>query len=203
MDVSYGCDEMAANVRKDISDLIVNTDTMANLLGYTRQRINQLAKEGILEKKAPGRFYLMLNVQRYIDFLKAGQHEEEEESQAAYWEEKALHEKAKREMAELKLAKLKNRLHDADDVEMVMTNMLATFRSRILGIPQKIAPQILGMENLAEINEMINQELELALAELSEYNPEMFAGGEEIEEEDDQVIPENTEDGCTPTEADN
>lgn len=193
---------MAANVRKDISDLIVNTDALANLLGYTRQRINQLAKEGILEKKAPGRFYLMLNVQKYIDFLKAGQHEEEEESQAAYWEEKALHERAKREMAELKLAKLKNRLHDADDIEQIMGNMLVTFRNRILGIPQKAAPKIIGMENLAEINETINTELLEALIELSEYDPEMFAGGEDIEEEDDQVNQEDIESGSSTTESD-
>lgn len=191
---------MAKDVRKDISDLIVHTDVMANLLGFTRRRVNQLVNEGVLERKAPGRFYLMLNIKKYLDFLRTGQYEEEEKAQAEYWEEKALHEKAKREMAELKLAKLKNRLHDADDIELIITNMLITFRNRILGIPQKVAPKIIGMENLAEINDAINSELLEALTELSEYDPEMFAGGEAIEEEDDQAVPENTEGGSAATE---
>jgi len=55
---------MATNVRKDISDVIVNTDVMAELLGFTRQRINQLAKEGVLEKQAPGRFLLLISQPR-------------------------------------------------------------------------------------------------------------------------------------------
>lgn len=177
---------MSQEVKRDISDLIVSTDVMADLLGYTRQRINQLVKEGVLEKKAPGRFFLKQNIKKYIEFLKTGQKSEDEgEAHAQYWEEKALHEKAKREIAELKLAKLKNRMHDAADIELVLTNMLVTFRNRILAIPQKVAPKIIGLTNLAEISDIINAELLEALKELSEYDPAMFAGGEIIEEEDD------------------
>lgn len=181
---------MAKNVKTDISDLIVNTDVMADLLGYTRQRINQLAKEGVLEKQAPGRFPLYLNIKKYLDYLRYGQGEtENDDTAAAYWEEKALHEKAKREMAELKLAKMKNQLHDAADVEMCLTNMIVTFRNRILAIPQKVAPKVIGVENLAEISDIINTELLEALTELSEYDPGMFAGeGDFTEEEDEDII---------------
>lgn len=186
---------MAKDVKRDISDLIVSTDVLADLLGYTRQRINQLAREGVLEKQAPGRFLLKLNINKYLDFVKTGQTaDEEDEAAAQYWEEKALHEKAKREMAELKLARLRNRLHDAAVVEMVMTNMLTVFRNRVLAIPQKVAPKIIGMKNLAEISEIINIELLEALTELSDYDPAMFARGEEFgePEEDDEVIPQDS-----------
>lgn len=194
---------MAKDVKKDISDLVVSTDVMADILGFTRRRVNQLVNEGVLERKAPGRFLLLQNVKKYLEFLRTGQYEEEEEAQAEYWEEKALHEKAKREMAELKLAKLKNQLHDATDIELVMTNMLVNFRNRILGIPQKVAPKIIGIENLAEISEIINNELLEALTELSEYDPAMFAGGEIIEEEDDQSVSEDIGSGSATAEADN
>ena len=180
---------MAVDVKKDISDVIVNTDVMAELLGYTRQRVNQLAKEGVLNKQAPGRFLLRQNIKKYVDYMRVNQvGEDEEGATAQYWEEKALHEKAKREMAELKLAKIKNQMHDAADIELVMTNMLVTFRTRILSIPQKISPKVIGVTNLAEISETINIELLEALTELSEYDPAMFAGGDAIEEEDDEVI---------------
>jgi hypothetical protein len=181
--------------KTDISDLIVSTDAMATLLGFTRQRINQLAKEGILEKQAAGRYPLMKNVQRYIEYLRTGvkdKGDEDDEAQAKYWEEKALHEKAKREMAEIKLAKLKNQMHDASDVELVMTNMLVTFRTRILAIPDKVAPRVIGLKNLSEISDAINNELLEALTELSEYDPALFAGGGDDETEDDQPVPEDS-----------
>jgi len=193
---------MASNIKRDISDVIVNTDTLAGLLGFTRQRINQLAKEGILEKKAPGRFPLMLNIKRYVEFLRTGQKDEDEEATAQYWEEKALHEKAKREMAELKLAKIRGQLHDAADIELAITNMLVTFRNRILGVPQKVAPKIIGLTSLAEVMEVINTELLEALTELSEYDPAMFAGGEDIEEEDDEAVSKDAQIGGPSAKAD-
>ena len=109
----------------------------------------------------------------------------------------------------MKLAKMRNQLHDARDVELALTNMVVTFRNKVLSIPQKLAPKIIGLDNLAEITEAINEELYEALTELSEYDPAMFAGGEEIiEEEDDQVISEDNQssednqEGCTSTETD-
>lgn len=192
---------MAANVKKDISDVIVNTDVIAELLGFTRQRINQLAKESVLEKQAPGRFLLRKNIKKYIDYIRINQTEDDESATAQYWEEKALHEKAKREMAELNLARQRGHLHDAADVELVLTNMLVTFRNRILGTPQKVAPKIIGLTNLAEIVEVVNEELLEALTELSEYDPAMFAGGECIEEEDDEAISESVESNSPPAKA--
>lgn len=189
---------MSTNVKKDISDVIVNTDVMAELFGYTRQRVNQLAKEGVLEKQAPGRFLLLRNIKKYIDFIRISQiGEDEEGATAQYWEEKALHEKAKRETAELKLAKMRGQLHDAADVELAITNMLVTFRNRILGAPQKVAPKIIGLNNLAEIMDVISVELLEALNELSEYDPAMFAGGEDTEEEDDETVSKNAQIGGT------
>lgn len=189
---------MTKKAKKNISDLIVSTDVMADLLGYTRQRVNQLAKEGVLAKTAPGRWPLADNIKRYLDFMKHGQRtDQEEEAEIQYWEEKALHEKAKRETAELKLAKMRNQLHDATDVELALTNMVVTFRNKILSIPQKLAPKIIGLDNLAEITEAINDELLEALTELSEYDPALFAGGEIIEEEDDEAFPEDFKEGST------
>ena len=46
-----------------------------------------------------------------------------------YWSEKALHEAAKRKLAELELARRQNLSHDAADVERVMTDMLSKLLS--------------------------------------------------------------------------
>lgn len=178
------------SVKTDVSGIIVNTDALAKLFGVTRRYINQLAKEGVLERRAPGRWQLETNVIKYIEFLRSGKSDPEgQESKSIYWEERAKHEAAKREMAELKLAKLKNQMHDAADVEMVMTNMLTVFRNRILGIPQKLAPKLISMNNLAEISNIIETELMETLLELKDYDPALFVvedGGDEQDDDADE-----------------
>ncbi len=184
-------------VKKDVSGLIVNTGVLAKLFGVTSRYVNQLAKEGVLEKRAPGRWPLEQNVNRYIEFLRSGKKDpEEQESRSIYWEEKAKHEAAKREMAELQLAKLKNQMHDATIVELVMTDMLTTFKNRLLGLPQKISPKVIGLKSISEVNDMLASEINEALAELSDYSPALFAeGGEDTgdDESNDGSILEDSE----------
>lgn len=162
-------------MKNDISDLIVNTDVMAQILGLTRQRVNQLALEGIIEKKAPGRYLLMENVQRYITFMRTGKiSNDAKDSAGLYWSEKALHEKAKRENAELNLAQKRGELHLGTNVEMVMTHMLITFRNRMLIIPSKMSPLLVGRRDQGEIEDLLDNEIRAALTNLSEYDPAMF-----------------------------
>jgi len=174
------------SVKTDVSGIIVNTDVLAKLFGVTRRYINQLAKEGVLERRAPGRWPLEPNISKYIEFLRTGKTDKEgQEAKSIYWEERAKHEAAKREMAELKLSKLKNQMHDAADVEMIMTNMLTIFRNRILGIPQKLAPKLISLNNLAEISSIIEDEILEALTELKDYDPSLFAVEDDGDEQDD------------------
>lgn len=156
-------------VNKENADVIVTTDKLAELFGFSRQRINQLAKEGVLEKKAPGRFFLMLNIKKYIEFLRNGTVSEEEgEATALYWEEKALHERAKREKAEIELELFKGNLLKATDVEQTMADMILTAKSRLLSIPSKVSPKILGQKNITAVAEIIRGEIYEALNELKE-----------------------------------
>lgn len=190
-------------VKQDVSGIVVNTDVLAKLFGVTRRYVNQLATEGVLEKRAPGRWPLEQNVNRYIEFLRSGKKDpEEQESKSIYWEEKAKHEAAKREMAELQLAKLKNQMHDAATVELVMTDMLTTFKNRLLALPQKISPKIIGLKSIAEVNDVLASEINEALTELSDYSPCLFAeGGEDNgdNESDDRSVLEDSESGSTAT----
>jgi len=190
-------------VKQDVSGIVVNTDVLAKLFGVTRRYVNQLATEGVLEKRAPGRWPLEQNVNRYIEFLRSGKKDpEEQESKSIYWEEKAKHEAAKREMAELQLAKLKNQMHDATTVELVMTDMLTTFKNRLLALPQKVSPKVIGLKSIAEVNDVLASEINEALTELSDYSPCLFAeGGEDNgdDESDDGSVLEDSESGSTAT----
>lgn len=146
---------------------IVKSKELAEILAITTRRVNQLVKEGVLEKDGKGCFDLTRAVPAYITYATL---ENDELRQ-----EKTLHERAKRQAAELKLGKLRNQLHDADDVKRVMTHMLITFRNRILGIPSKTAPLLIGRSSIGEIQQVLNKEVYDALTELADYDPMMFA----------------------------
>lgn len=73
--------------------------------------------------------------------------------------ERALHEKAKREIAELKLAKLQGKAYDARTVELVMTEMMSNLRTQLLGLPSKLAPILEGHKK-EEIYDILTKEIE-------------------------------------------
>lgn len=146
----------------------VKSKALASILGITQRRVNQLAKEGILNKDSKGSFDLVEAVPAYIAYATT---ENDELRQ-----EKILHERAKRRKAELDLKVREGKLHEAEDVEFALTGMIVTFRNRLLSIPSKLAPQLIGVNSIAEIQTVIDTELREAMTELSEYDPAMFNG---------------------------
>lgn len=64
-------------------------------------------------------------------------------------------------------------MHDAADVELLMTDMLTNLRTQLLGIPAKMATQLANREK-EYIDQVLTDEINSRLTELSDYNPEMF-----------------------------
>lgn len=169
----------------DIKEL---TSTQANLgraLGVSSPRVNQLVKEGVV-MLAPdttnGQVLVFESIKNYY----SGKNATGEDGEAIdYMEEKAKHEKVKRELAELKLAKCEGNVYDATTVELVFVEMTTMLRSQLLGLPTKLAPIFEG-KSKEDIYQIMNDEIEAKLAEIGEYNPEMFMEEvEEIDGEDD------------------
>ncbi len=146
------------------------SEKLADILGFTGpRRVQQLTKEGALTREANGLYNIPASVERFYRKRFVGA------AAVDFETERALHEKAKRELAEINLARTKGEIHMAGDVEMVWTGMLMNFRSRIMGMPSKLAPQIVGMETIAEISGVLEAATSEALAELSEYDPAQFS----------------------------
>lgn len=166
-----------------------NAKMLAEILDITERRVNQLCTEkGLFEKDLSGKFNITECIEAYYreKFDKADYAKEREREQA-------LHERIKREKAELSLRKMKNELHEATVIELAITNMLTTFRNRILGIPAAVAPKCFR-KTIPEINNILRDELTCALGELSEYDPAMFTDFEvDNGAENDTVIQEDSE----------
>ncbi len=151
---------------------------LADILMITTRRVNQLVDEEVLIREPEGDFILPTAVAAYYEYKYADKNEID------YLAEKALHEKAKRELAELELQRRRNEVHDAVDVELVMTDMLTKLRAQLIGLPAKIAPQLANRDK-DYIDQALTDDIQSRLTELSDYSPEIFSEGDDIAAEDD------------------
>ena len=161
-------------VTGNIKLMTVSQTNLAAALDLTTGRITQLIQEGVVirdKKDKSGGVFLFDSLKTYF----TGKAESTDGLNLR--EERARHEKVKREITELKLKKLDGSVYDARTVELAMIEQLVTLRTKLLGL--KLAPQLEG-KSKEEIYKMMTSEIEETLAELSEYKPELFK--EEVED---------------------
>lgn len=150
---------------------------LADILMITTRRVNQLVDEEVLAREPEGDFILPTAVAAYYEYKYA------DKDETTYLTEKARHEKAKRELAELELQRRRNEVHDAADVEMIMTDMLTNLRTQLLGLPAKMAVQLANRDK-DYIDQALTDEIQSRLTELSDYSPDMFVEGDSNASED-------------------
>lgn len=168
----------------DIDSLTVSASVLGNILSVKDRRIRQMAVEGIMVRAAKGRYKLVESLKNYILTLKLAAEgvTTEDLDEINIEEEKALHERVKRHISELKLQTMKGELHKAEDVEAVMMDMLVAFKTRVMNIPSKVAP-ILENRDVIYIKNYLTKEVVEVLNELKEYDPKAFYSDEYIEED--------------------
>ena len=174
----------------DIDSLTVSAAVLGNIFGVTDRRIRQMAEEGIIVRAAKGRYNLVDSLKNYILSLKLAVDSNDSDNpdgELNFEEEKALHERVKRHISEMKLQTMKGELHKADDVRHVMTDMLSSFKTRMMNIPAKVAP-VLEDRDAGYIKERLTSEVTEALNELKDYNPADFYSDEYVEGEEDKCL---------------
>lgn len=171
----------------DVDSLTVSAGVMANIFSVSERRVRQMAEEGIVTRAAKGRYKLVESLKHYTLTLKLaaeGANVDSPDGEVNIDEEKALHERVKRHIAELRLQAMRGDVHKAGDVERVMTDMLAAFKTRAMGIPSKVAPS-LENRSTAYIKDRLAKEVLELLNELKDYDPKDFYSDEYVEGEDD------------------
>lgn len=172
----------------------VTQKTLAECLGISSRQIRNLKNQGLFKLEDGEKKYdLQKCVQEYINF----KIDAETGRKAFIDKEKvaAEHEEIKKQIAMLKLRKLRRETHEASDVEAYLTSMLTAFKNRIETLPAKAAMQVVGMKDINEIIKVLKTCVNESLNELSEYDPDeidgMAAGTyeedlEDIEDEDSE-----------------
>lgn len=173
---------------KDISAITVNSSNLEKIIGVSDRRIRQLAEEGIVVRAAHGRYKLMDSITNYILNLKVAMEADgtrTPDGELNLEEEKAIHERVKRHISELKLQVMKGDLHKSEDVECIMTDMLVSVRTKLLSMPAKLAPLLVARNDIDYIRKAINREVLEALNELKDYNPKDFRSNEFAADDED------------------
>ena len=166
---------------------IVRAMDLAKMLGVSDRHIRDLANENVVKKTAQGKYLLLESVRGYIEYLKS-----RNDADISLKDEK-IKEETKRiikdtEIKELKIKELKNQLHSADVIEKVMTDSLINMKGKLLSLSNKLAPQIIALDNLGEIQDVIQDGIFEALEELSEYNQEMFRSKNFVEDDEEEEM---------------
>lgn len=172
---------------EDISAITVSSKVLSEIIGISERRVRQLGEEGVFVRAAKGRYKLAESIKNYILTLKLANDSNNipiNDDELNLEQEKAKKERVNRLIAELKLAKMKGEVHSSKDVENVMTDMLSSFKSRIMNLPAKVSP-ILTQRDTGYIKDYLTNEVLNILTELSDYNPEDFRGDDYIDLEED------------------
>lgn len=170
----------------NIDSTTVSAAVLGDMFGVSDRRIRQMAEEGIVVRAAKGRYKLVDSIKNYLLTVKLaaeGVGVDLADGEINLEEEKGLHERVKRHISELKLQIMKGGLHKAQDVEIVMTDMLVAFKTRMMNIPSKVAP-ILESRNAVFIKDRLTCEIIEALNELKDCDPRAFYSEEYVEEDE-------------------
>lgn len=160
--------------------LQISQAKMGEILGISQQHVSRLVENGTLEKDKQGKILLVQSLKKYYT-LRA---DEMEKQEVSFEKERALNERAKREMNELRLGREKHDLHKTEDILFLVGGMVIEFRQRILSLPSKMATSLVG-KSQEEINNILTQQLTATLTELSRLDADALIRAYDDSEEEE------------------
>jgi phage terminase Nu1 subunit (DNA packaging protein) len=142
---------------------------VADHLDLSVKRISELIRDGILPSKM-GRSPLNLDVCRvaYISYLRklGGYHKRSGTGDIA--EEKTKLTAAQARKAELEVEQLEKSLIPAQLVEETWIDYVSNVRAKLLGLPSRVAHQVITIDKYAEAELVIKEQVHEALNELTQ-----------------------------------
>jgi len=144
---------------------IANRGEMAGLLGISPTTLDRYVQAGcpVLEKGSGRREY-RFNSAEVIRWVLA---REGSPGRAQTDDSRRRHNAAVVELKEFQLAEKRGSMIRVEDVAPILENELANVRSRLLAIPDRLAPKIAAMTDPAVVEAALRDEVIAALSELS------------------------------------
>lgn len=151
------------------NNYVVTTKELAEIIGKTERRVNQLAADGVLKKTAAGKWDIVNNMEMYIKYLESKCMIDEADLEKQKLQAEIDYKRYKADIVELELAELESNMHRSEDVERFVGELLNAYKSQLLSLPGLLAPELIGMDSVAEISEKIKKETHNMLESLAAY----------------------------------
>lgn len=158
-----------------------STSVIAQLLGKTVRRVQQLTQEGVLETEIPPsggtrKYRTCETIQRYISYVEDKAHETGENSRAAELNLKKLEaevelKESQGQLHRLKTAIAEGRYIPAEQATDELTEFLTTFKKFALNIPPRLIGNISGSADAVAVRAMektLRREIEKLLTEFTD-----------------------------------
>lgn len=155
----------------------ISTRALAILLNLTSERVRQLEDEGTLisiTKSGKKYFDLTPNIQSYIQHLKAkakdkGDVQADELTAAQIQMADLRYKTARAGKMELELAELEGQMHRAEDIEIIIGDMVARLRAAILSLPGRLAVDTAEAKTPMEASAIIKRAVDDLLNDTAAY----------------------------------
>jgi phage terminase Nu1 subunit (DNA packaging protein) len=140
---------------------------IAKLLDLSERRVQQLSREGVIPKANRGQYDLIGSVRGYVRYLR----DQALKAQAGapdYAAERARFIRARADLAEMEAEEKRRSLIAADEIEAAWIAVLALLRTRLLGLPDRLAPQVFDQSTIGDTRTLIRSAIREVLDDLAE-----------------------------------
>lgn len=151
----------------------LSLDEFSQLANLDPRRVQQLAKEGVINKKCQGE-YELAEITSYIRYLqklvqkrKIEPEQEEGENHLNPEQEKARADKERADKLALENHVRRGELLEAEEIENLWADIALAIKSKLLGLSSKIASYIPNVTLRNQIKAKIDKEVRQILQELS------------------------------------
>jgi phage terminase Nu1 subunit (DNA packaging protein) len=131
--------------------------------------VHQLVKDGILPKASRGNYELVPSIKGYIKYLRDRSLGaiDMEENNPNIANERARLIKMQADKLAMEINEEKGKLLDAEKATSAWDNLIARCRAVLLGVPNRLANQIVAINNAQEVAQILKKAIYEALEELS------------------------------------
>lgn len=153
----------------------VTEGEVAVVLGISARHVRRLTEDGIFQK-SDGKYNLAKSVQTYITYSKKANTDEDRKMDQAMKKATVKLKSSKAAVAELEANELQGKMHRAEDVEAITSDMVFTIRSALNALPGRLAMEVVNIGTANEAAQIIRKEVNLIMNELADYDydPEKY-----------------------------
>ncbi len=147
---------------------------ISRLLDLSERRVQQLSREGVIPKAERGQYDLVGSVRGYVRYLR----DQALKAQAGapdYAAERARFIRARADLAEMEAEEKRRSLIAAEQIEAAWIAVLALLRTRLLALPDRLAPQAFEQSTVGDTRNLIRAAIREVLDDLAQPDIELEA----------------------------